>query len=156
MHLLEHGGDPVGVAEHKTLSEPRGMAGLALALLRGREEDAQLALPARVVHQIVGLIDTFASWGPVTVLPYAQGLAELTVSDANKQHLTTIPGAIESLRFCLCLEAADDPNAVKLRAYACSALSQLAASELTLPLLLGHPVVEDLEQLLTLSGGRVR
>eukprot|EP01043_Picozoa_sp_COSAG02_P050774 COSAG02_NODE_5261_length_4489_cov_10.826879_4_plen_366_part_01 len=57
MWLLEHGGDPVGIAANKTLADPRGMAGLSLALLRGREEDAQLALPAKVVHQIVSMID---------------------------------------------------------------------------------------------------
>ena len=32
------------------------------------------------------------------LLPYAQGLAELSVSDANKQHLPAIPGVIDSLR----------------------------------------------------------
>ena len=135
------------------------MAGLALALLRGREEDVELALPASVVHQIVSLIDTYSTWGLATVLPYVQGLAELTVSDANKQHLTTTPGVIDSLRFCLSVgsvgsvgSAAEDPNAIKLRGCACSALSQLAASGLTLPLLLGHSVLQDLEQVLTLSG----
>ena len=41
----------------------------------------------------------------------------------------------------------NDPSTLKMRAYCCSALAQLAASHLTLPLLLGHPVLNDLEQL---------
>ena len=64
MWLLEHGGDPVGIAENNTLADPRGMAGLSLAQLRGREEDAQVALPAKVVHQIVSMIDTSVSRPP--------------------------------------------------------------------------------------------
>ena len=81
------------------------------------------------------------------VLPYVQGLAELSVSDVNKEHLKSVPGAVDSLRACLGIASSGaDPNAVKLRTFACSTLAQLSASELTLPLLLGHPILEDLEQ----------
>ena len=113
------------------------MAGLALALLRGREEDVELALPARVVHQIVGLIDTYRTWGLASVLPYVQGLAELTVSDANKQHLIDTPAVIESLRRNLGVDSAsaDDASEKSLRTVSCSTLAQLAAFEATLPLL---------------------
>eukprot|EP01045_Picozoa_sp_COSAG04_P004559 COSAG04_NODE_199_length_20482_cov_32.401559_15_plen_493_part_00 len=148
MWLLENGGDPIGIAENKTLVDPRGMAGLCMALLRGREEDAQLALPGKVVRQIAAMVDTyFQNSGATLVLPYVQGLAELSVSDANKEHLKAIPGVIDSLRACLGIASSGaDPNAVKLRTFACSTLAQLSASELTLPLLLGHPILEDLEQ----------
>lgn len=149
MWLLEHGGDPIGIAEHKTLADARGMAGLCLALLRGREEDTQLALPARVVHQIVAMIDTYYQWGGAAmVLPYVQGLAEVSVSDANKEHLKSTPGVIDSLRTCLeVASTGSDPNAVQLRTFSCNALAQLSACNLTLPLLLGHPILEDLEQI---------
>ena len=83
------------------------------------------------------------------VLPYAQGLAELSVSDANKQHLPAIPGVIDSLRRGLGVGApgsSTDDALQKLRTLSAATLAQLAASELTLPLLLGHPVLEDLEQ----------
>ena len=90
------------------------------------------------------------------VLPYAQGLAEISVSDANKLHLTTVPEVIDSLRVWVGVSAdatsaaATAPVDVaylgKLRAYACSALAQLAASPVTLPMLLGHPLLDDLEQ----------
>jgi hypothetical protein len=148
MWLLEHGGDPVGIAANKTLADPRGMAGLSLALLRGREEDAQLALPAKVVHQIVSMIDTYSDMGAATVLPVAQGLAELSVSDVNKQHLTSIPAAIDSLHRNIGAESAtaDDTNEQSLRTFSCSTLAQLAASDITLPLLLGHAVLTDLER----------
>ena len=149
MWLLEHGGDPIGIAEHKTLTDPRGMAGLCLALLRGREEDAQVALPGKVVHQIVAMIDTYYDMGGAAmVLPCVQGLAELSVSDANKEHLKSLPGVIDTLRTCLGIaSSSSDPNAAQLRTFSCSALAQLSACEVTLPLLLGHPILEDLEQI---------
>eukprot|EP01050_Picozoa_sp_SAG11_P010277 SAG11_NODE_1021_length_6157_cov_1.321063_5_plen_570_part_00 len=149
MWLLEHGGDPVGIAENKTLTDPRGMAGLSVALLRGREEDAQVALPSKVVQQIVSMIDTYATMGPAVLLPYAQGLAELSVSDANKQHLTAIPAVVDSLRRNLGVDSpsADDISERSLRSWSCSTLVQLAASDMTLPLLLGHAVLKDLEQI---------
>ena len=87
IYLLEHGGDPVGIAANRTVADPRGMAGLSLALLRGREEDTQLALPAKVVAQICEMIETGVTFGVGYVLPHIQGLAELAVSDANKEHL---------------------------------------------------------------------
>jgi hypothetical protein len=148
MWLLEHGGDPVGIAENKTLSDPRGMAGVSLALLRGREEDAQVALPSKVVGQIVSMIDTYSVQGPALLLPYAQGLAELSVSDANKQHLAATPAVVDSLRRNLGVgsPSADDASEQSLRNISCSTLAQLAASEITLPLLLGHAVLNDLEQ----------
>jgi hypothetical protein len=142
------------------------MAGLALALLLGREEDQAQALPAEVVQLIVEMLGTYTSFGPTLQLPYVQGLAELAVSDANKVcprmwtcvtlersliivtqvHLVSLPGAIDSLQTGLCIgsTAAADPSVPKLRAYCCQALAQLAASQLTLPLVLGHPVLEDL------------
>jgi hypothetical protein len=69
MWLLEHGGDPIGFAANKTVTDPRGFAALALALLRGREEAAQLALPVTVVHQIISLVDTYTKIGTRTVWP---------------------------------------------------------------------------------------
>lgn len=148
MWLLEHGGDPVGIVANSTLADPRGMAGLSLALLRGREEDAQLALPAKVVHQIVSMIDTYSDMGAATVLPVAHGLAELSVSDVNKQHLASIPAAIDSLHRNIGVESAtaEDTNEQSLRTFSCSTLAQLAASDITLPLLLGHAVLTDLER----------
>eukprot|EP01050_Picozoa_sp_SAG11_P001588 SAG11_NODE_70_length_18450_cov_14.704975_9_plen_566_part_00 len=145
--LLENGGDPIGIAENKTLADPRGMAGLCMALLRGREEDAQLALPGKVVRQIAAMVDTYHCFGAAMVLPYVQAFAELSVSDANKEHLKSVPGAVDSLRTCLGISSSGaDQNAVKLRTFVCSTLVQLSTSELTLPLLLGHPILEDLEQ----------
>ena len=148
MWLLEHGGDPVGIAENKTLADPCGMAGISMALLRGREEDAQVALPSQVVRQIVSMIDTYAAMGPGTVLPYLHGVAELSISDANKQHLAASPGVVDSLRRSLGVESpsANDISEQSLRSLSCSALAQLATSDITLPLLLGHPVLKDLEQ----------
>jgi hypothetical protein len=109
-----------------------------------------------------------------------QGLAELSVSDANKQTLTAIPSIINSLRRGLlggssgvdatsslsssssssssssttATAATDetDETVQKLRTLSAATLAQLAASELTLPLLLGHPVLEDLEQVPSLPG----
>eukprot|EP01043_Picozoa_sp_COSAG02_P027560 COSAG02_NODE_1633_length_11567_cov_16.719567_2_plen_540_part_00 len=152
MWLLEHGGDPVGIVENKTLSDPRGMAGLCIALLRGREEDTQVALPSKVVRQIVSMIDTYSVMGPTLVLPYAQGLAELSVSDANKKHLADNPAVIDSLRRNLGVgsPSADDISAQSLRNFSCSTLAQLAAFDTTLPLVLGHAVLTDLEQVLSL------
>eukprot|EP01052_Picozoa_sp_SAG31_P011437 SAG31_NODE_646_length_13223_cov_14.088845_8_plen_557_part_00 len=146
--LLEHGGDPVGIAENRTLADPRGMAGLSLALLRGREEDAQVALPSKVVRQIVSMIETYSCFGANVVLPYAEGLSELSVSDANKRHLTAIPAIVDSLRRNLGVNNPDSNDATEqsLRTCSCSTLAQLAASEVTLPLLLGHAVLKDLEQ----------
>eukprot|EP01052_Picozoa_sp_SAG31_P031401 SAG31_NODE_3321_length_4417_cov_2.056508_5_plen_555_part_00 len=155
MWLLQYGGDPIGIAENNTLADPRGMAGLSLALLRGREEDTQVSLPAKVVHQIVAMIDTYGlSFPPAVVLPYAQGLAELSVSDANKQHLSAIPGVIDSLQRGLGIGtpgSSTNDALQKLRTLSASTLAQLAAYELTLPLLLDHPVLEDLEHVPSLS-----
>ncbi len=149
MWLLENGGDPIGIAENNTLADPCGMAGLCMALLRGREEDAQLALPGKVVRQIVQMIDTYYGMGGASlVAPYVQGLNELSVSDANKEHLKSLPTVIDSLRACLRIDSGTiDPNAEKLQTSSCSTLAQLSASSLTLPMLIGHPVLEDLEQL---------
>ena len=74
-------------------------AALALALLRGREEADQLALSASVVQKIADLVETYTRLR--LVMPYAQGLAELSVSDSNKCHLASVPGVIGSLRVWL-------------------------------------------------------
>ena len=62
------------------------------------------------------------------LLPYAQGLAELSVSDANKQHLPAIPGVIDSLRRGLGVSApgSTDDALQKLRTLSASTLAQLA------------------------------
>ena len=63
------------------------------------------------------------------LLPYAQGLAELSVSDANKQHLPAIPGVIDSLRRGLGVGApgsSTDDALQKLRTLSASTLAQLA------------------------------
>jgi hypothetical protein len=149
MWLLENGGDPIGIAENKTLTDPCGMAGLCLALLRGREEDAQLALPVKVVRQIAQMVDTYYAIGGASMaVPYVQGLAEVSVSDTNKEHLKSVPGVVDSLRVCLGIDSSSDsdPQQAKLRTFACNTLAQLAASELSLPMLLGHPVLDDLER----------
>ena len=148
--LLENGGDPVGIAEKKTMVDPCGMAGLSLALLRGREEDAQQALSAKVVQQIVLLLGTYISFGmPAYALPYVQGLAELSVSDANKVHLQKTPELIDHLVLGLQTHESDPGGCERLRTLTCSILAQLVASELTLPLLLGHPIIECLEKVPT-------
>jgi hypothetical protein len=100
MWLLEYGGEPVGIAENRTLADPRGMAGLSLALLRGREEDAQIALPAKVVHQIVSMIDTYYDLGAVVVLPCAcvtfpvRSVCLLLLSAFRERSLTVAVGCV--------------------------------------------------------------
>jgi len=61
-HLVEHGGDAVGIAANRTLVSPCGMNGLALALLLGREEseeseESELLLSAKVGDRFPGKTD---------------------------------------------------------------------------------------------------
>jgi hypothetical protein len=153
-YLVEHGGDPIGIAENRTLVSPCAMSGLALALLYGREETGTLVLSAKTVHLILHTFNTYLSWGAMYCLQLAQGLAECSVSDAHKQHFLSMPASVDILRAGLFLSRLSDeagsgePSAeAQVRACCCTALAQLAASEQTLPLLLGHSVLLDLTKL---------
>ena len=115
---------------------------------------------------------------PLTIcLQLAQGLAECSVSDAHKEHFLSMPASVGILRAGLFLQgllpdltqqdrddgrrgapvsaeeaARGDPSAeAQVCACCCSALAQLASSEQTLPLLLGHPVLADLDKLVSSS-----
>ena len=81
----------------------------------------------------------------------------LSVSDQNKNHLMEIPSAIDTLQAGIGInktggETKTDPASSKLRASCCSALAQLAASELTRSLIEGHGILDDLGQVIALPG----
>jgi hypothetical protein len=93
----------------------------------------------------------YMNFGPAKALPWAQGLAELCISDRHKEYLADSTGLIDCL--CRALGSPEDDSdmideyAEKLRGVSCMTLAQLAASPSTAPLLEGHAVVNKIERL---------
>ena len=83
--LCDSGFDPIG---QKFPVDAAGSAANALALLYGRNEDASLTLPAAAIHKLCDLFTVFLSTVPALAVPYAQGLAEVVISDAHKVSLS--------------------------------------------------------------------
>jgi hypothetical protein len=149
--LLQNGGDPIG---HVSKVDPLAAAGLALALISRRNDDELLTLPPKIVRLMVTELDVYMNLGPAKALPWAQGLAELCISDRHKEYLVEFPEVIDCLCRALSLSEDDtesdtlvDDYTQKLRGLSCMTLAQLAVSPRTRPMFKGHSVISKLEML---------